>query len=134
MKHVKIHWRQGCGLYVHISKSVSQVIRRLAHGRVVSWGWADLSLFNRLQQVPLRACKLSRGSQARAAATRSLVGLVCCKLKEIYALYENFIYIGPLPVLSLGRGSVPGLMGLMGLTGLAVIHDNMFLKFLLLIL
>ena len=72
----------------------------------------------------LGACKLSRRSQARAAATRSLVGLICYKLKEIYALCENFIYIGPLPILSLGWCSVPGLTGLMEHAGLAVIHDR----------
>ena len=61
---------------------------------------------------------LSQGSQARAAATQNLIELNCCKLKKIYALCENFIYIGPLPVLSLGWGSVPGPAGLTGLTGL----------------
>ena len=61
---------------------------------------------------------LSQGSQARAAATQNLIELNCCKLKKIYALCENFIYIGLLPVLSLGRSSVPGLAGLTGLTGL----------------
>ena len=48
---------------------------------------------------------------------RILVELSCCKLKKVYALCENFIYTGPLPVLSLGWGSV------LGLAGLAVIHD-----------
>ena len=70
----------------------------------------------------------------------NLVELSYCKLKKIYALCENFIYIGPLPVLSPGRSSVPGLTGLMGLValvglagltglmGLAVIYDNNFLS------
>ena len=48
---------------------------------------------------------VSRGSQARAAATQNLVELSCCKLKKIYALCENFIYTGWPPVL------LPGLTG-----------------------
>jgi len=50
-------------------------------------------------------------------------------------LCENFIYTGPLPVLSPGRGSVPGLagllglLGLIGLAGLAVIHDRCGIRF-----
>ena len=60
----------------------------------------------------------------------NLVELSCCKLKKIYALCENFIYIGLLPVLSPGRGFVPGfaelaeLIGLTGLAWLAVIHNK----------
>jgi len=73
------------------------------------------------------------GSLAQAAATQNLVELGCYKLKKVYALCENFIYTGPLPVLSPGWGSVPGLaglagllglLGLAGLAGLAVIHDS----------
>ena len=40
----------------------------------------------------LTSSGLSRGSPAQAAATQNLVELSCCKLKKIYALYENFIY------------------------------------------
>ena len=58
-------------------------------------------------------------SQAQAVATQNLVELGCCKLKKVYALCENFIYTGPLPVLSLGWGSV------LGLAGIAVIHDTL---------
>ena len=102
MKHVEIRRRRRRGWHVHVSKSVSQAICRLAPGRVVSWGWIGLSLFNRLQQVPLGAFKLSWGSLARAAAIRSLIELVCCKLKKTYALCENFIYTGQPPVLPPG--------------------------------
>ena len=65
-------------------------------------------------------CELANcygASQAQAAATQNLVELGCCKLKKVYALCENFIYTGPLPVLSLGRGSVPGLTGSRGSLG-----------------
>jgi len=76
--------------------------------------------------IPVRQ-ECHGGSQAQAAATQNLVELGCCKLKKVYALCENFIYTGPLPVLSPGQGSVPGLAGLLGLAGLAglaVIHDK----------
>ena len=58
---------------------------------LMAYGW-------KMQDPRCKGLFVTGGSQAPAAATQNLVELSCCKLKKIYALCENFIYIGQRPV------------------------------------
>jgi len=78
-----------------------------------------------ISKMPPKYAECHGGLRHRLRRFRNFIGLSCCKLKKIYTLCENFIYIGPLPVLSLGRASVPGLTGLVGLRGLMGSRDSL---------